>query len=262
MKYMKLLFGILTLTLFSIFFTNIYATEDSENLTLSRIYVEPGNLDPEFSETRDYYTLILNPDVTNLIVQATPTNENLKYEIKGNENLQEGENIITITVYSSDNSKSKVYTINALKTDEPDKYNALLSTLIIDNYSFNEEFFPEIFNYTTKNTTSSNSVEVFAYPQNSNAKVNIKGNENLKNGKNTITVTVTSENGLAKREYNIQIEKGDTSLQSNNEILENNINDNTTLDKENKTEFKTFVITWVIIVVILLGIIFIIKKKE
>lgn len=262
MKYVKILFVFILLVCCFSITQNVYCTEEAEDLTLSRIYVEPGSLEPEFSETRDYYTLLLNPDVTSLLVQATPTNTELRYEIKGNENLKEGENIITITVFSKDNTKSKVYTINALKTDDPDKYNALLSTLIIDNYPFNEDFFPEKFNYTTKSNTTNNNVEVFAYPQNSNATVEIKGNENLKDGENLITITVTSENGLAKREYTIKIYKGNlaesnaTSISSSNtDLIDINNNSNA------NSEFKTFIITSIIIVIILLSIIFISKRK-
>ena len=111
MKYLKIFFIHIFITCCFFITSNIYATQISEDLSLSRIYVEPGNLEPEFSETRDYYTLLLNPDITNLIVQATPTNHDLKYKINRNENLKEGENLITITVYSKDNSKNKIYTI-------------------------------------------------------------------------------------------------------------------------------------------------------
>jgi len=257
MKYIKLTFILLIIVYLFANSIDIYGTEKKEDLTLSRIYVEPGTLEPEFSETRDYYTLLLDPSITNLIVQATPTNKNLNYEIKGNENLKYGENIITITVYSSDNNQSKTYTINALKTNEPDKYNALLSTLIIDNYPFNEDFFPETFDYTVKKNTKENLVEVFAYPQNSNATTEIKGNTNLKDGDNEITVTVTSENGLAKRTYNIQLYKGDILSKSESTISKTN-----TIKNTDTSNFITFVITSVIILIALLSIILIIKNKS
>ena len=243
-KYIKL--AVLVITLF-ITTINVYATED---LTLSRIYVEPGSLEPEFSETRNYYTLLLNENITDLVVQATPTNESLKYEITGNKDLKIGENIITITVYGENNS-TNTYTINALKTNEPAKYNALLSTLIIDNYPFNEDFFPETFNYTTKNTPKEENVEVFAYPQNPNAKVEITRNENLKDSNNTITITVTSENELATRTYTVNLTNTDL-----NTISDTN---NTNTLQNNKSEFYTFLITSSIIAIILLVIIFIFK---
>lgn len=262
MKYIKIFIALVISTSCLNLHSTICATEKLEDLSLSRIYVEPGNLEPEFSETRDYYTLLLNNDVTNLLVQATPTNENLKYEIKGNETLKSGENFITITVYSEDNTRNKVYTINALRTNEPDKYNALLSTLIVDNYPFNEEFFPERFNYTTKNNTNDNKVEVFAYSQNPNASVEITSNENLEDGKNVISVIVTSENGLAKREYNITINKSDIS----NEVLQANLNNDESINNSENIStnsfLKNFIISFFIIIIVFILNIIIIKTKK
>ena len=250
-KYIKL--AVLVITLF-ITTINVYATED---LTLSRIYVEPGTLEPEFSETRNYYTLLLNENITDLVVQATPTNENVKYEITGNKDLKIGENIITITVYGeNNNTNTNTYTINALKTNEPDKSNALLNTLIIDNYPFNEDFFPEIFNYTTKSTSKEENVDVFAYPQNPNAKVEITGNENLKDSNNTITITVTSENGLATKTYTVNLTNTDLNTISDTNNTDTNISQN------NKSDFYTFLTTSSIIIVILLVIIFAFRKKS
>ena len=237
MKCLKIFFIHIFIIYFLFNIKNLYATQLSEDLTLSRIYVEPGNLEPEFSETRDYYTLLLTPDVTNLIVQATPTNENLKYEINENDNLKEGENLITITVYSKDNSKNKIYTINALKTNEPDKYNALLSTLIVDNHSFNEDFFPEKFNYTTKNSTNDNKIEIFAYPQNPNATVEIKGIE--------YNIKINKENNIERNINNI-------NSSNNTFLMNNNISTN--------SDFKRFTITSILITIILLLILFILKK--
>lgn len=246
-KYIKLTVLVITLFITNI---NVYATED---LTLSRIYVEPGTLEPEFSETRNYYTLLLNENITDLVVQATPTNESLKYEITGNKDLKIGENIITITVYG-ENNNTNTYTINALKTNEPDKYNALLSTLIIDNYPFNEDFFPEIFNYTTKSTSKEENVDVFAYPQNPNAKVEITRNKNIKDNNNTINITVTSENGLTTRTYRVNLTNAQLNTISNTNTTDIKTSQN------DKTQFYAFLVTSSIIVIILLVIIFIKKK--
>lgn len=258
-KFKLILFILLSFIMFT---NNIYATDENEDLTLSRIYVEPGTLTPEFSETRTYYTLVLDESTESLLIQATPTNENLQYEIKGNENLQIGENIVTITVYSSDKSKNKVYTINVLKTNNPDEYNALLGTLIVDNYTFTEDFFPEIFEYVTENSTNEDKVDVFAYPQIPDAKVEISGNTNLHDGENIITVKVTSQNGKASREYTININKGNhTSLdktQSNTNI------DNVTLSN-NSTDMKgftKFITISIILIIILIAVIIYASKKS
>lgn len=258
MKKIKII--IFLLLSFIIFKNVVYCNDEIEDLTLSRIYVEPGILEPEFSETRRYYTLLLDKNTDKLLVQATPTNENLHFEIIGNENLKEGENIITITVYSTDKSKNKVYTINALKTNTPDEYNALLNTLIIDNYPFNEDFFPEVFEYTTKDNTNDDKLEVFAYPQNQNAKVEIKNNTNLKEGENIITIKVTSPNGLATREYKIIVNKGENNkvetTQSNSNINNSTINNTT-----NTKGFNEFITISIIIIAILGVTIYYTSKK-
>lgn len=258
MKTFKTILLSLLILILLIFTNTIFGSKiNNHDLSLSRIYVEPGSLEPEFSPTRTYYTLILEPNTKNIVLQATPTDKTLDYEIKGNENLKEGENLITITVYSKDKSDSNTYTINALITDEPEKYNALLNTLIIDNYPFNEEFFPEVFNYTTTSLTTQNIVDVFAYPQNSNATIKISGNTNLSDSQNTITIDVTSENKLSTRQYTITINKGNTNeISRTNEITKTISNENIKTNNEHNSEFKTFIITTIIIILTLVLIIF------
>lgn len=232
--------------------TPIFGAELAENLNLARIYVNPGTLEPEFSETRTYYTLLLKEPVDNLIIQATPVDENLTYEIKGNDHLKQGENLITITVFSKDKERSKTYTINVLLTEDPDPYNALLNTLIVDNYSFTEEFFPEVFEYTITGATNQSEVDVFAYPQNSNASVKITGNTNLKDGENTITIDVTSQNGLAKRTYQIKLDKTKDLSVSNKEEI--------TISTKPKSGLKTFLLTTSIIVTTIVVLLYLANK--
>lgn len=221
----------------------IYSTSTLEDLTLSRIYVEPGNLEPEFSETRKYYTLVVNENIDNVLIQATPKDSTNTYEITGNKNLKVGENIVNITVFSKDKSSSEVYTINILKTSTPDEYNALLNTLIIDNHPFNEEFFPEKFEYTInlKNNIKISDLDVFAYSQNSNAQVEI--NKDIPS--NTINIKVTSENGRSDRIYTIKI-KEFPNKKSESLIKENHEKNNIFLSK-----YK-FNLTLIILLIILI----------
>ena len=200
------------LVLIFIFTTKIYGTQIidnnlDQNLNLSRIYVSKGKLEPEFSSSRTYYTLNLNKEDTDLFIQVSPENSSANYEITGDKKLKEGENLITITVSSPLSDDKKTYTINALLTDDKDGYNALLSNIIIDNFSFTEDFFPEVFSYTTTGATDKEKLDVYAYPQNPDAKVNITGNTDLHDGENIINIEVISKNGLAKRNYYVKIDK-------------------------------------------------------
>ncbi len=61
--------------------------------------------------------------------------------------------------------------------------------------------------YTNKYNLTINekiySLEILAEAENENATIEIKGNNQLKEGNNTITITVTAEDGITKREYSI-----------------------------------------------------------
>ena len=54
---------------------------------------------------------------------------------------------------------------------------------------------------------SEDKLEIYAYPTNENAKVEIIGNENLVDGENTVTIKVTSEDGTSTKEYVIKFIK-------------------------------------------------------
>ena len=54
---------------------------------------------------------------------------------------------------------------------------------------------------------SGDKLEIYAYPTNENAKVEIIGNENLVDGENTVTIKVTSEDGTSTKEYVIKFIK-------------------------------------------------------
>lgn len=83
------------------------------------------------------------------------------------------------------------------------------------------QYFVQVSNNTT-------NLNIFAVPENEKGKVTISGGENLKEGNNFITVTVTAENKITKRDYkiiaykrNIQEEKDyEEELQKNAEKLE------------------------------------------
>lgn len=64
----------------------------------------------------DVYKYEINvKDVTKLDIEATPSDETATIEIVGNEDLQEGENIITIIVSSKDGKEKVTYQIKANK---------------------------------------------------------------------------------------------------------------------------------------------------
>lgn len=95
------------------------ATEEPEEPTdneekvfgLSQLLVKGQNLSPKFSEDVYEYTIGLTEDLSSLDIEALASDENATIEIAGNENLQNGENIITILVSNAETGENATYQI-------------------------------------------------------------------------------------------------------------------------------------------------------
>lgn len=85
---------------------------DASNSYLLNLIVENATLTPKFEqEIFEYNAGNVSNDITSLKILAFPQTDKIDYEIKGNEVLQEGDNIVTITVNSLDGSTKKTYSI-------------------------------------------------------------------------------------------------------------------------------------------------------
>lgn len=85
--------------------------------------------------------------------------------------------------------------------------NANLETLAIENEIFYPAFDNNVTSYNVEVSNDIISLNILAIPENEQANVIIKGNENLVEGNNTITVAVTSLSGLKTKEYTINVYK-------------------------------------------------------
>ena len=70
---------------------------------------------PEFSSEVYEYSVNVANDITKIDVEALANNENYLVEITGNEELKDGENIITILVKAKDSDKVTTYQIKVIK---------------------------------------------------------------------------------------------------------------------------------------------------
>lgn len=87
-------------------------TDDEEKVFgLSQLLVKGQNMSPKFSEDVYEYTIGLAEDLSSLEIEASANDENATVEIVGNENLQNGENIITILVSNAETGENATYQI-------------------------------------------------------------------------------------------------------------------------------------------------------
>ena len=73
---------------------------------------------PEFSSEVYEYSVNVPNDITKIDVEALASDENYTIEITGNENLVEGENIITILVKAKDSDKSATYKVKVTREEK------------------------------------------------------------------------------------------------------------------------------------------------
>lgn len=109
-----------------------------------------------------------------------------------------------------------------------------LSSITLDKGSLTPSFNKNILNYQV--TLDSSNVTIGAVASDKKATVSGVGNKELKEGKNTFVITVTSEAG-EKREYQIVITKP-VKKQDNSEKKEENSNSSNTTDNKNSNQVE------------------------
>ena len=97
---------------------NLEEPEDADGL--STLKIKNLDLSPEFKTDIYEYTAKYIGENTKLEIETIPTSENYKVEVIGNEDIQEGENIITVLVSekNGDNVATYQITLNKSLVDE------------------------------------------------------------------------------------------------------------------------------------------------
>lgn len=98
-------------------------TENPElaNANLENLAIENVTLEPEFSADIISYNAVIASTQESIHILAVPQIEGATVEITGADNIQFGENIITVKVVAKDGITSKEYTISLYKTTEEEE---------------------------------------------------------------------------------------------------------------------------------------------
>lgn len=186
---------------------NTTVTSKSSNANLKNMILSVEGLSPAFAKNITSYSLNVGENVNEVKINATVEHSKAIYSVYGNTDLKIGENVISVKVTAEDGTV-KTYKINVLKSDDPVKSDATLSSVIIEDVDLGQTFDPNVTEYNAGDiTVKADKLNIYAYPTNDNAKVEIIGNENLGVGENKITIKVTSENGNVTKEYTISFNK-------------------------------------------------------
>ncbi len=260
---------------------NLIEEKDSKDLQTNNANLQILRLDregitPNFKQDVYKYYITVPIDVKSIEVLAIGENPNSIIDIKGNDNLITGLNVITINVLSEDRTQSNVYTIEVTKTDNESSANTNLEILAVENVLLNPPFESNITQYNVNISNQLSNLNIFAVPEDPNATVQINGNSNLNEGNNLITITVTAQNGFSKKLYVLDVYKRNyneeiifkneqednihkleeiyqlekTSENSNILINENKDNDNKKFNKQKSIFAIGFLFSIIVIIVV------------
>lgn len=214
----------------------------SNNAKLSNLGITPNDFSGFKSGTTTYNATVPN-NVTSVQVYAKVQASGAKYSVSGPyNNLQVGTNKITVTVTAPDGKTTNTYTIYVARqaskdeevtpnvidennantdnseqpgTEEPEENQeqealGLLSISIDEGYEIylEPEFKTDVYEYTINLEEDLSEIPLTAIANRENAIIEITGNEDLQDGENIITITVTDEETGEKVEYKITVKKG------------------------------------------------------
>jgi len=184
--------------------TTTTTTKSSDNYLKDLIINSSHEISPKFDKDVSNYNINVPYEVDKLDLQTVLNNSKAKVEITGNENFKAGEvNTVQITVTAEDGTK-RIYTLNVTRTTQTSDND--LKDIIIGGVDLDPKFDPDVLEYNVKVDADTDELDITAIAENSDAKVEIIGNKNLKEGHNTVLIKVTDKNGFSKF-YTIDVEK-------------------------------------------------------
>ncbi len=169
----------------------------SDDATLKSLVVEGFEIYPEFNSNDKEYNVVVTNDITTVTIVPTVNNSKASYKLEGvPEELQVGKNVITIVVTAEDGTTAN-YILNVNRQREGLSVTNIKVSYEDENgnikeLTLNPAFAVDVFEYTLEDISHliyKLNVEVLVNLE--DAKIEVTGNELLKEGKNTITITVT-----------------------------------------------------------------------
>lgn len=188
--------------------------KSSDSYLKSMLINSSHEISPKFNKNISSYNVTVPYEVDKLDLNYSVSNSKAKVKVTGNENFKVGEvNTVEIEVTAEDGSK-RYYILNVTRSTKESEND--LKELIVKDAPLSPSFKPDVLEYTTKVPSNVDKLDIIATAKTEGSKVEIIGNENLKEGKNTILVKVTDKNGFSKY-YTINVEK--EAKQKSNSIL-------------------------------------------
>lgn len=171
----------------------------STDSSLSALAVEEGTISPEFNKDVKEYAITVPNEITKINITATPTDSKATVSITEYEELQEGENTITISVTAEDGTTKSDYIIKVTRQ----RKELALEKLLIKYTNQNGEVVelplaPEFISNTYEYSIGTleywvKSLDIEALTNIEGATIEIEGADSLHEGENIITITIKNK---------------------------------------------------------------------
>ena len=190
----------------------------ASNAYLSNLGITPNDFSGYRYATMTY-DVTVPENVDEIEVYATPMNANAEVTGTGTKTLEAGKNTFEVTVTSEDGTKTNTYTINVTKEGEASSTNTTdsqtaveeegdgLDSLRIGDLDLSPKFSTNVYEYTAKYVGQETSLSVQAVATDASYKVEVTGNQDLKEGDNLITIVVSDANGENVATYQVTLNK-------------------------------------------------------
>ena len=184
-------------------YTIIVNREASGNNYLSSLIPSTGSLTPNFDKETNNYQVEVDYDIEEITIFATP--EDAAATITGLQKykLSVGDNKISITVTAEDGS-TNIYNVNVIRKSI---VSSKILNLTVDNYNLEEEFSPNLYDYTLTVDNETQNINLNVELMDKNATYKIIGNNNLTVGMNIIKIEVTDSEGKETSTYTLNVNK-------------------------------------------------------
>lgn len=184
----------------------------SSNNYLAELSVKGYELTPTFDKQTVNYSIEEEIDENSLEINAVVDDERATVSGTGNVSLQTGENNLRIDV-KAENGLQRTYFIKCNKKIEDEELTLSAIKLLAvstdgstQEIFLNKEISDDVFEYSCDVYSDVNKIQIETTSEKSDANITITGNENLKEGQNTITIALKDDSGK-ETIYKIQVNK-------------------------------------------------------
>ena len=237
-------------------------SKKSSNANLSNLGIRPNDFSG-FKPGTTTYNVTVPEDVESVEVYATAQDSGATISGTGTKTLQNGANALNVVVTAEDGT-TKTYTINVTREGEEEteeeqpEENAEevkngLSNITIANLELSPSFDTNVYEYTVKYVGEDTSLDIETVVTDPNYAVEVLGNEDLKEGENTITILVSDSEGNNVATYQVTVNKtlvDEEALAREEE------------EKQKEEQRKMFMIAGGVIAIIVIIVIVIIVKRR